>query len=163
MPWIQRAMLPRSKRLPSRRKETATTGGPAGSHLSVPIPWKPRHGAWWGWASDSRQEAWFLRLNSTESYSVPVCLCVCLHQAAWVSLSLHCCSSVKHGLKLPAWWTSQADERSEENWCTKKLYKLWIALLTYGVMLIHSIQKEAEWGVRRSDSGSSRQEWGLKS
>lgn len=36
MPWIQRAMLPRSKRLPSRRKETATTGGPAGSHLSVP-------------------------------------------------------------------------------------------------------------------------------
>lgn len=37
------------------------------------------------------------------------------------------------------------------------------AFLPYGMVIIHSIEKEAELGVGRSDSGSSTQEGGLRS
>lgn len=66
-------------------------------------------------------------------------------------------------IQLPARWPSQTDESSEESWCIKGLYELGTAFLPYGMVIIHSIEKEAELGVGRSDSGSSRQEAGLRS
>ena len=69
-------------------------------------------------------------------------------------------------ISLPALWPSQTTESSEESWLKdfiKGLYELGTAFLPYGVVIIHSIEKEAELGVGRSDSGSSRQEGGLRS